>query len=270
MTFTHKHPVFLIHGMWSTGETLKELEMAFQEAGYETHAPSLPHHVSLGHMTEERKTALANTGIQQYVSFLLTQVQTLKQPPIIIGHSMGGLLAQLLTQEMAKRGLPVHRVILLSSAGPAGINGWYWSVVRTFGHNLFKLGLWQRCTNLRKSSVAYGIANTLDDATHTEIYNKRTLESGLASWQIGMWFLYKNAPTFVDENLVTCPMLILGGDEDRITPIQVQHALSNKYTQAQLNAIEGACHWTVAGKHLTQVCSHMFNWLDDQAASTAA
>ena len=271
MELTQKHPVLLIHGMWSTGETLQELKTVFEGAGYETHAPTLPNHIVLKDMTDENKSALAQSGIPQYVAFLLEYVEQFKQPPIILGHSMGGLLAQLLSHEMAKQGLAVHRLILLSSAAPAGINSLYWSVIRTLGHNFFKFPLWKRCTNLRMNNIAYGIAQTQDQATQLEIYNKRTLESGLASWQMAMWFLYKNSPSYVDANLIDCPILIVAGSEDRITPFNIQKALAKKYQRsAQLSAIDGACHWTVSGNHLASVENNIFNWLKNQAVSSAA
>lgn len=271
MEFTQKHPVLLIHGMWSTGETLQDLKAVFEGAGYETHTPTLPSHILIQDMRPEHKSALAHTSLQQYVAFLLEQVKHFKQPPIILGHSMGGLLAQLLTQEMAKQGLPVHRLLLLSSAAPAGINSFYWSVVRTLGHNLFKYPMWKRCTNLRMGNIAYGIANTQDQATQTDIYNHRTLESGLVSWQMAMWFLYRKAPSYVDEKLITCPVLILGGTKDRITPFKIQKALAKKYQHtAHLVELDGACHWTVSGNHLEKIEHTLLNWLDNQAVSSAA
>ena len=67
---------------------------------------------------------------------------------------MGGLLAQLTAARV-----PCQRLILLSSAAPAGINGMHLSVLRTLGSNLFLFPLWRKTTALKLANVQYGVTN---------------------------------------------------------------------------------------------------------------
>jgi len=251
-------PVVLIHGMWSTPDTLKDLRLSFETQGYCVHVPRLPYHFSLNEMHTENRQGLRASGVDDYVASISQLILTLESPPIVVGHSLGGLLAQLIATKHECKML-----ILLSSAAPAGINSWSWSVIRTFGHNLFKFPMWQSLINLNKKNIAYGIANSQTGVIKDEIAGEATLESGRVSWQIAMWFLYRKPLTKVDFEKVRCPVLVIGGSHDKITPICVQRKIANKYThKATLLEVEGACHWTVGGSYFSKVSDGLFSWVN--------
>ncbi len=243
--------------MWSTPDTLVDVKEAFEEQSYQVHTLRLPLHFPRTELNEVNKKALAKTSVQDYVASLSQLIQTLDVPPIIVGHSMGGLLAQLIA---AKH--PCNKLVLISSAAPAGINGWSWSVMRTFGHNLFKFPLWRSTTNLLLKNIAYGIANSQTAFVRQDIIQKATFESGWASMQISMWFLFRNPPTHVDYQSVECPVLIIGGTADKITPIKIQRKIAMKYPgRATLEVLPGACHWTIGGSYFPQIKRTIFDWL---------
>jgi pimeloyl-ACP methyl ester carboxylesterase len=252
-------PVILIHGMWSTPDTLKELRMKFEAQGYEVHSPLLPFHCPIEQMEDKNIENLKACGITEYVNSISELVASLKRAPILVGHSLGGILAQLVA---AKH--PCEKLILLSSAAPAGVNSLSWSVVRTLGHNLFKLPMWTSTIALNSKNVCYGIANSQSSAMQEQITSEAILESGRAAWQISMWFLYKKPPTKVAYEKITCPVLIMGGTADKITPISRQRVIASKYKkQSTLIEIDGACHWTVAGSYLDRVTQEIFAWLNN-------
>lgn len=253
-------PVVLVHGMWSTGETLSEVKSAFESEGYTVYSPSLPQHIPLAEHNENSRRALSRLSMLDYVEHICKQIDALDRPPILLGHSMGGLIAQLVAQQR-----PLARLILLSSAAPAGINGWSFSAARTFGRNLFKFPLWKKTTSLRLANIRYGIANSQDERLQEEIAATTTLESGLASTEIGMWFLFKKPITAVDVEKISCPIAIIGGIEDKITPPKMQEKIAHKFKgKADLYLLEGVCHWTIGGAYLPKVQAHIFNWLSQQ------
>jgi len=263
--------VVLIHGMWSTPETLIELKAQFEQYGYRVYSPRLPFHFSKAELNDKAKqNALAQASINDYVESLLSFINTLDAPPILVGHSMGGLLAQLVAARTA-----VNKMVLISSASPAGINSWSWSVIRTFGHNLFKFPLYKKTTHLLLKNVKYGIANTQSSQVQHDILRKATFESGRASMEIGMWFLFRHPPTFVNAKDIHCPILLVCGAQDRITPVSVQRKIAKKYSthsalkdssqeveNVTLKVIDEACHWTIGGSHLPAVSNHIFRWLE--------
>ena len=247
----------LIHGMWSTPDTLHSMKALLSSEGFDVHVPALPFHKPIDEMDQTNQHGLKQCGVEEYVETIVDYVSQLDEPPVIVGHSMGGLIAQLVAARVK-----CHALITISSAPPAGINGWRWSVIRTFGHNLFKFPLWTKLTELRLANIRYGIANTQPDNVHMDIFAKSTLESGRASFQIGMWFLFRKPVTRVDADAISCPVLILGGQEDKITPISVQRKIAGKFgDRATLIELAGACHWTIADGHLPAVSQHVINWI---------
>lgn len=252
-------PVLLIPGMWSTDETLSELQQAFESQGYRVEALCLPEHKKKASYDKSDKGRLARTSLQDYVEFIVARVKAHDVPPILVGHSMGGLLAQLVAARA-----PVSKLVLLSSAAPGGINGWSWSVIRTFGKNLFLFPLWRKVTQVGEGNVRYGIANSQSASVQKRILEKMTYESGMATFQIGVGGLLKSGFSRVDDRQVTCPILVLGGTSDRITPIKIQRAIAKKYgAKAVLVELEGVCHWTIGGSNLARVTSVIFDWLDE-------
>lgn len=263
--------VVLIHGMWSTPETLTELKALFKQKGYRVYTPRLPYHFSRVELSDKAmRRKLAHASINDYVESLLSFINTMEKPPILVGHSMGGLLAQLVAARTE-----VAKMVLISSASPAGINSWSWSVMRTFGHNLFAFPLWKKTTHLRLKNVKYGIANTQSSDIQRDILYNATFESGRASMEIGMWFLIPRPPTRVNANDIHCPILLVCGAQDRITPVSVQRKIAKKYStqgaskggsqeieKVTLKVIDEACHWTIGGSHLPAVSNHIFRWLE--------
>ncbi len=259
-----KSPVVLIHGMWSTPVVLAEIRSAFEEEGYVVHTPCLPYHEARNQFTEEKKQQLATASIEQYVDAVLAYLADLGVPVILAGHSMGGLIAQLVAAKTA-----CEKLILISSAAPAGINSLSWSALRTFGRNLFKFPIWKLTTNLLLKNIQYGIANTQSPAVQRDIIQKSTFESGRVSWQISMWFLYRKPPTKVAYDKVHCPVLVIGGTEDKITPGNIQRKIATKYPgRAQLILLPGVCHWTIGGSFFPLIKAKMFAWLQEQRTIT--
>lgn len=247
----------LIHGMWSTPDTLAPLADVFKSKGYDVHVVRLPGHLQKERMSDDAKDTLKKMSISDYVASVCLYIEEMRVQPIIIGHSMGALIAQIVATKVKCKAL-----VTLSSAAPAGINGWSWSVIRTLGRNLFLFPLWRRLTSLSLESVRYGIANTQSAEVQASVYRNATYESGLATWQIGMWFLYRVPPSRVNYNAIRCPVLVLGGMADRVTPISIQRQIAKSLgSKATLIELPNVCHWTVADLHLPVVTSNILNWI---------
>ena len=177
---------------------------------------------------------------------------------------MGGLLAQLLASK-----IDCEQLILLSSAAPAGINASSWSVLKTFGHNLLKFPLWQTYTNLLLRNIQYGIANSQSADIHQTLTQNSTFESGRVTTQLSMWFLFRRPASKVSYEKIRCPVLVIGGTEDKITPIKIQRKIAKKYpNQATIKVFPGACHYTIGGSYFPAIKNSMFEWLDSHATET--
>ncbi|QSP94693.1 alpha/beta hydrolase [Marinobacter salinisoli] len=254
-----KPPVLLVHGMWSTDQTLHELRDAFADEGYEVQALCLPYHLAKADHTDASMAALARARIQDYVVYLVEQVSAQARPPILVGHSMGGVLVQLVAARV-----PCAQLVVLSSAAPAGINGLGWSVIRTLGRNLVRFPLWDKVTEVGLENIRYGVANSQSAELQQEIFEGCTYESGMATFQLSVGLiLRRRSPAHVEVERIRCPVLIIGGTADRITPIRIQRRIAERFgAQASLIEIPGCCHWTIGGKDFPHIRSAMFHWLE--------
>jgi pimeloyl-ACP methyl ester carboxylesterase len=97
----NKPPIVFIHGMWSTPHVWAWFKAHYEAAGHVCHAPALPYHDV--NPAESPSPILSTIGVQDYVDALLAAVRDLPEKGIIIGHSMGGMLAQKLAEAAGAR-----------------------------------------------------------------------------------------------------------------------------------------------------------------------
>jgi len=142
--------IFMIHGMWGGGHVWDHYKPFFEAQGYRVITPTLRFH------EEQYRTvapeALGTVSLLDYVADLEAQIRALDEKPILMGHSMGGLLAQIL----ASRGL-AQSLVLLTSAPPAGILALRPSSTKTFLSVLTKWGFGvSRCAlRLKRHSMEF-------------------------------------------------------------------------------------------------------------------
>ena len=129
--------LFMIHGMWGQGAHWSNWRSFFEAKGWHCLTPTLRYHDPAPGAPPD--PALGTTSLRDYVADLERDIRALEEPPVIIGHSMGGLLAQLL----AARGLG-RRTVLLHSAAPAGVLVLSGSVLRSFASCLTRWGFWRK------------------------------------------------------------------------------------------------------------------------------
>ena len=140
MTPCYARPeIVLFHGMWCTGATLEPIASQFRAAGYMVHTPTLPLHKK--DLSAEERRRLGKVSMQQYATYLRTYIQNLQlnQPPVLIGHSMGGLLAQMLATQIATRAL-----LLISPAPAAGNNLIHLKSLTAASFILFRNRFWHK------------------------------------------------------------------------------------------------------------------------------
>ena len=107
---SRKAPVVMIHGAFCGPWSLDGLKRRFKEAGYAVTTPCLRFHDQ-----KPPPAALGTTGLGEFAADLEDEIQALGTAPILVGHSMGGLLAQQLAARMQTRAL-----VLLAPSAPWG------------------------------------------------------------------------------------------------------------------------------------------------------
>jgi pimeloyl-ACP methyl ester carboxylesterase len=224
-------PVVLIHGMWSTGETLRPIAERLTAAGYECVAPSLPHHEGGGDAAKVGPTSAA-----EYVDFLVRFIadQKFLTPPLLVGHSMGGLLAQLVGGRVPTAGL----VLFAPALPPGGIAVTSVSSVRFFLPTFVKPFWWKRShipRSLEQSRTAL-FTNLLPDR-QKELFESLVPESGRVLFELVLSQLDRKKACAHTYSSVKVPVAILQGGRDGVVPARGSRTLVKRYSNACLSTL---------------------------------
>ena len=254
--------IVMIHGMWGGGWYWDNYRGFFEAKGYRCLAPDLRHHdVSADQAPPPR---LGITSLLDYAADLEAEIRTLPETPILFGHSMGGLLAQIL----ASRGCAAMAVCI-TPAAPAGILALRYSVLKGFWGVITSGAFWKHPHRLTYERAVYAMMHKLPEAERRDIYTRCGWESGRAMAEIGLWPLgVKGAQ--VDASRMSCPMLVIAGSEDRITPAGVVHKVARRYQpRSTYMEFAGHAHWILKEPGWEKPASQIAAWLDTQQRARA-
>lgn len=216
--------IFMIHGMWSGDWYWEDYRRFFEAKGYRCLIPNLRFHDV--DPKEPPHPKLGTTSLLDYAADLENEIKNLDHQPIIMGHSMGGLLAQIL----GSRGL-ARALVLLAPAPPRGIIALKLSSLRGFWSCLTTWGFWHKPCRQTYQEAVYSTMNLLPAEEQKETYDKLVFESGRAAFEIGLWFLDRNRASEVDASRIACPVLVIGGAHDRMMPASIVRKIAHKYQQ---------------------------------------
>jgi pimeloyl-ACP methyl ester carboxylesterase len=240
--------------MWSTPATFDRLRPALEAAGHATHAPSLPFHdrpVSLPPAPE-----LGELSVTAYVDFLVAEAGKLGAPPVILGHSMGSLLAQMVAVRVPHAGL-----VLLSPAAAANSQSFGLDPVRTLKAVVTKWGWWEKPTLCDDAGARWGIFNGVPEAETAAEIAALVWDSGRVLAEMALPPLFGNV-TRVDYARLVQPALVVVGSHDRITPPGIARATArNLPGVVDYEELPGMPHWLFWGEVEQQLATMVVNWL---------
>jgi pimeloyl-ACP methyl ester carboxylesterase len=260
--------VLLIHGMWSSPEVLSELTEYFRKRGHRVEVPTLPQHVAFGEDTSEEEAAcqaksVARLSLKEYCAFLKSQVESyaFDEAPILVGHSMGGLLAQMLSQK-----IQVKALLLLNSAGPSGINHIGWTSFRTTLYYWTHFGFFFRAHRPTWEQARYGLLNGMSLENAKKIYSMLCYESGRSLFEIVLWFfdifqMSRISKSEVLEKTSGVPVAIVSGGQDRIVLQSVSKALLQRYPHAQHFHYADRGHWLAFEEGADEIFEDLNHWI---------
>src|SRR2546421_13022339 len=89
-------PVVLVHGLWLSPRSWEGWKERFESRGHQVLAPSWPHMPEDPEEARRDPSALNGLGITEIVDHYDAIVRGLDQPPIVMGHSFGGMITEML------------------------------------------------------------------------------------------------------------------------------------------------------------------------------
>lgn len=259
LTTSKCRTVVLVHGMWSRPLVWNNFRHHLEARGYRVITPTLRHHdIAPG---ETPDPALATTSLLDYAADLEREIRLLDETPYIIGHSMGGTL----TQMLAARGL-ARGAVLLATAHCAPIFGLTPSVLRFFMRELLLTPFWRRTHIPTFRVMRRSCLNGFSERDAHNVYATLIPESGLAAFELALWFFDKRRAALIDADHVNCPMLILSGTEDRLTPLSIVRRTAAYYgDKAKLEVLPGRSHWLPMEPGWDEIAERAAHFMDVDA-----
>jgi non-heme chloroperoxidase len=214
-------PVLFIHGLWLLPSSWARWADCFEEAGYAPLTPDWPDDPETVDEARRNPDVLANKTLAQIADHTTEVIRALDRTPALIGHSTGGLLAQIL----AGRGLSAVTVAIDPGVF-RGVLPLPVSTLRVAGRFLVNPLTRGRAITLTFDQFRYGWANALEDEEAKQLYDTfHVAGSGISLMQMGNANLNPWTEARVDtKNPDRGPLLIIDGQEDHTVPWAIANA----------------------------------------------
>jgi len=253
-TAARSTPLLFVHGAWHGAWCWTEYFLPyFAEQGYRSHAIDLR-----GHGKSEGANRLRWTGITHYVSDVGQAIDQLEEPPVLIGHSMGGLVVQKYLESDSK----IPAAVLLASVPPAG-------AMRT----TLNIAMRHPAAFLKANATLklYPIVGT-PELTREAFFSSQMHEETVRTYYHRMQ--NESYRAFLDMMLlklprpgrVKTPMLVLGAANDTIFSQKEIKASAQAYrTQAEI--FDDMAHDMMLESGWQTVADRILSWLEERGLS---
>jgi pimeloyl-ACP methyl ester carboxylesterase len=235
-------PVLFVHGYFAAGFVFAQWLAFFAARGFPAFAVNLR-----GREESRPGTDVGRASIVDFVNDASHVAQALSATTIV-GHSMGGLVAQ----KMAERGI-VQRLALICPAPPRGITV---LSLRLAAKQIKYLPaiLRSRAVHPKAEDLRDIVFNCLPREDQNELLVRLSPDSGRAGWDMSI------AGVPVDASRVRCPMLILTCDQDRFIPSRIVQRIGQRYG-VPVEVISDHAHMVVMEPGWEQVADRVARWI---------
>jgi len=214
-------PVVFIHGLWLLPNSWDRWARKFEEAGLVALTPGWPDDPRTVEEANAHPGVFANKTVGEVADHFATIVSTLRNKPVIIGHSFGGLVAQIL----AGRGLS-KATVALDPAPFRGVLPLPFSALKSAWPVLGNPANRARAVPLTFDQFRYAFANAVDETEAKALYDTFAVPAaGAPLFQAAVANFNPWTEVKVDtRNPQRGPLLITSGENDHVVPWSVCNA----------------------------------------------
>jgi len=263
-------PIVLIHGLWLTPRSWEGWKARFEARGHEVLAPAWPR--MQGEVEDVRRdpSALNGLGVAEIVDHYDQIVRGLSAPPVIMGHSFGGLVTELLLD----RGLGAAGVAL----SPAPVRGvlrlpptQLRSAFPVLGNPLNK----NKTVELTPKQFHYAFTNTMTDEEAKAAYDRYQVPGpGRVIFQAAFANFNPRAVTKVDFHKDDRPpLLVVGNDQDHTVPASVSKEAAQRLGKSKAvvdyKEFPGRPHFTAGAPGWEAVADYALEWANRHTGAPA-
>ena len=245
-----KPPVVLIHGMFGGAWMWENYQALLARHGYECHAINLR-----GHHGSRPVRDIGKVSIREYVEDALEVARGLGTP-FVIGHSMGGLIAQKVAEAGACRAC-----VLIAAAPPRWIPVISAKLlIKQLKYMPSLLMHWPVLPDRGDADVL--MFNRTPLADRDAQFARLVPESGKAGFEMSFGVIG------VDAHRVTAPVLVVTGLDDQFVVPRVSRAEARKY-RATLKEFPSFAHHIITEPGWEKPCTEIIEWLDARGTASA-
>jgi pimeloyl-ACP methyl ester carboxylesterase len=260
---TTPNTVVLIHGLWMTPRSWEDWVPYYEAKGFRVITPGYPGFEIEVEALREKPELIANLTVPETVAHLAGVIEELETPPILMGHSFGGTLTQLLVD----RGLGAAAVVI-DSAPTEGVRVNPLSQVKSLFPALKNPANYHRAVGFTPDEFHYAFANTLSEEDSRKVYDRYAIAApGNWVWAYGLIANFKpgHQETWVDYSRDDrAPLLFIAGGADHIMPASVNRSNAKHYRKSaaltDYHEFPGRSHWTCAEPGWEAVADYAVDW----------
>jgi pimeloyl-ACP methyl ester carboxylesterase len=246
----------LIHGAWLTPSAWDRFCQRYEAAGMQVVAPAWP---LLDRPVDSLRRApdprLGRLGLPQIADHYAALIEAMPHPPILIGHSFGGLIVQLLLD----RGYGAAGVAI-DPAPPFGVPAHPLAVWTSLGVFTAWNG-WNRVLRMGLRGFSTGFAQTLPEAEKPYAYEKFVVP---APGRIFFQALLGIGSRVRWDNPDRAPLLLIAGEKDRTVPAPMVRATYRRHLKSPartgFHAFAGRSHWLCNEDGWEEVADRALAW----------
>ena len=262
-------PIVLIHGLWLTPRSWEGWKARFEQRGHEVLAPAWPCMDREVEALRRDPSVMNGLGVTEVVSHYDSIVRGLDTPPVIMGHSFGGLITELLLD----RGLGAAGVAI----SPAQVKGVFrlppaqlrtvWPALRNPANN-------KKTVPLTPRQFRFRFTNTMNDADSQAAYDRYYVPGpGRVLFQAGLANFNPHAVTKVDfHKHDRPPLLVIGNGRDHTVPASVSKEAATRLGKSkavvEYKEFAGRPHLTAGAPGWEEVADYALDWANGHVGAS--
>ncbi|GLY19651.1 alpha/beta hydrolase [Kineosporia sp. NBRC 101677] len=257
--------VLFIPGLWIHSSAWTPWLEAFGAAGYDAWTLGWPGEAATAPATRQDPERLAGTGIQELTDHYAAHLKGRDEPPIVVGHSFGGLVAE----KLLAAGL-AEAAVAIDPAPVRGVRALPIPQIRSALPVLRRRSNLDKAVQLSRRQFRYGFANALSRAEADELYGRYAIPGpGKPIFQLTAAKKDPASPSAVDlDDSRRGSLLIIGGGRDHTVPAVVARQAADLYRpglNTQYRELPGKGHSLVFDSGWREVCDLVLTHLKEMS-----
>jgi len=265
--------IVLVHGLWMTPRSWEHWVSYYEARGCRVLAPGYPGFEVEVEQLRARPELISGLDLIETIDHLADVIRGLDRPPIIVGHSLGGTLTQLLLA----RGLGAAGVAI-NSAPTEGVRVSPPSQIKSLFPILKNPANRRRAVGFTREEFHYAFTNTLTHEESDKVYDRYHIPApGDWVWSYGLIANFKpgRQAASVDYGYDDrAPLLFIAGGSDHIMPASVNRSNAKHYQKSSAltdyHEFPGRSHYTCGEPGWEEVADYALDWARENARATPA